>query len=167
MYTRFTFSKYRYDMIPWVKADNHNIPTIDGEVQRYGREYRADSFFVSEDRIEISFASAYPESAGLKELRRELSFCESGMVCVDTVSKKSGAACVSEVFMSVLPVRIEDNTAVIGERYRLSASVGRVGCEYLRFEDTALERDWKADGVNRITVDVEDADRIEIRVDII
>jgi hypothetical protein len=166
-YTRFTFSEHRYDMIPWVKADNHNVPAFDGEVQRYGREYRSDGFSVEDDRIEISFASAYNEEVGLKELKRELTFSDSGIVCTDSIVREGGAGRVREVFMSALPVRIEDNAAVIGEKYRLRASVGNVGCEYVPFEDTALERDWGVMGVNRVTVEARDADRIEIRVDII
>ena len=165
-YTRFTFSEYRYDMIPWVKAENHNVPAFDGITQQYGRKYYADSFSATDDEIKISFASAYPKEAGLSLLERKLSFTESGMSCLDSfVLEKGNVGRVREVFMSVMPVEVVENTAVIDGKYRISASAGRVSCEFIKFEDSSLEGTWKTEGVTRICFDAEGVDEIEIRVD--
>ena len=168
IYTRFTFSEHRYEMVEEVKAKNHTIPSFDGVTQQYGRNYRADSFEASEDEIKISFASAYPKEAGLVSLERRLSFIENGMKCVDSFERESGAdGKVSEVFISVLPVEITEDAAVINGRYRLSSNVGQVRGEYKKFNDASLEKSWKTDGYTRICVDAEGVDKIEIKIEII
>ena len=168
VYTRFTFSEHRYDMVEEVKAANHTIPAFDGVTQQYGRGYRADSFEANEDEIKISFASAYPKEAGLVSLERRLSFIENGMKCVDHFERESGTdGKVSEVFISVLPVEIKDGAAIIGGRYRLSSNVGQVRGEYKKFNDASLEKSWKTDGYTRICVDAEGIDEIEIKLEII
>ena len=168
IYTRFTFSDQRYEMVEEVKAKNHTIPAFDGVTQQYGRNYRADSFEASEDEIKISFASAYPKEAGLISLERRLSFIENGMKCVDSFERESGAdGKVSEVFISVLPVEIKDGAAIIGGIYRLCANVGEISCEYKEFNDAHLEAEWKTKGYTRICVDAEGVDKIEIKIEII
>lgn len=168
VYTRFTFSDQRYEMVEEVKAKNHSIPAFDGVTQQYGRNYRADSFDANEDEIKISFASAYPKEAGLISLERRLSFVENGMKCVDSFERESGAdGKVSEVFISVLPVEIKDGAAIIGGRYRLCANVGAISCEYKEFNDSHLEREWKTKGYTRICVDAEGVGEIEIKLEII
>lgn len=168
IYTRFTFSDQRYEMVEEVKAKNHTIPAFDGVTQQYGRNYRADSFEASEDEIKISFASAYPKEARLVSLERRLSFIENGMKCVDSFERESGAdGKVSEVFISILPVEIKDGSAIIGGRYRLCANVGEISCEYKEFNDAHLEAEWKTKGYTRICVDAEGIDEIEITIEII
>ena len=166
IYTRFTFSEHRYTMIPWVKAENHTIPAFNGVGQQYGVQYRADSFAATDDKIEISFASAYPSEAGVLDVKRVLTVNEKGMKCVDSFkfaddTKKQ----TREVFVCVLPVRIEDNCAIINESFRLSASAGKLSSEFVPFEDLSLERSWKKDGMTRILFDADGVDEIEICVE--
>ena len=168
IYTRFTFSDQRYNMVEEVKAENHSIPAFDGVAQKYGRKYCADSFEAREDEIKISFASAYPKEAGLVSLERRLSFTDNGMKCVDCFERERGTdGKVREVFISVMPVEIADNMAIIGGRYRLFANVGKISAEYKEFNDAHLEREWRSKGYTRICFDAEDIDEIEIKVDII
>ena len=168
VYTRFTFSDQRYEMVEEVKAKNHTIPAFDGVTQQYDRNYRADSFEATEDEIKISFASAYPKEAGLVSLERRLSFIENGMKCIDRFERVSGTeGKVSEVFISVLPVEITEDAAVINGRYRLCANVGRISGEYKEFNDSHLEKEWKSKGYTRICVDAEGIDEIEIKLEII
>ena len=65
--------------------------------------------------------------------------------------------------MSVLPVRMEGNDAILGERYRVSAN-GKLRTEWLAFEDPLLENDWKTKGVTRILIENESPDRVTVRV---
>ena len=168
VYTRFTFSEHRYDMIPWVKAENHVLPSFDGITQRCGREYRADSFSATDEEISISFASAYPKEAELLSLERKLSFTESGIRCVDSFARKDAKqGSVRETLMCVLPVENVDNTVVIGGKYRVSTSAGIISTEFIKFDDVSLEHSWKTDGVTRICIDADGVDELEIRVDII
>ena len=168
VYTKFTFSDQRYEMIDAVKGENHTIPAFDGIAQQYGKQYYADSFSANEDEINISFASAYPKELGLVRLERKLSFVENGMKCIDCFEregKKNGKLC--EVFISVLPVEIVDNTAIINGRYRVSANVGSVRGEYKDFCDAGLEGAWKTKGFTRICIEAEDVCEIEIKLEII
>lgn len=166
VYTKFTFSKHRYDMIPWVKGDNHNIPIINGVPQQYGKQYRADAFVADDKKIEISFGSAYPLSVGVKSLKRALSFTDGGMKCVDSFEFADGArAEISEVLISVLPVRIEGNDAILGEKYRIKANASSVYTEYLPFEDAPLENSWKTKGMTRIVLEFSGISTAEILID--
>ena len=166
-YTRYTFEpKTRYTLIPWTRAMNHNIPLINGVEQREGDAFRADGFSVEEGKAEISFADAYPKEAGVAGVRRTLTLNENGVTCTDCfafVSAERNAVC--EVLMSVLPVRIENNTAILGEKYRISADCGKLSFEFLPFEDEKLEREWECDGVARITVSLDGAECITLTVE--
>lgn len=165
-YTRFTFSSdTRYTMIPWTRTRNHNLPLINENEQKAGKEFRADRFEVEEERVEISFADAYPSESGVKALTRTLMLNENGIAFADRFSfVDNSSQQVSEVLMSTLPVRIEDGSAILGECYRVSADCGTVATEFLAFEDAHLESDWKCDGVSRITFATESADCITITV---
>ncbi|MBQ8850549.1 MAG: heparinase II/III family protein [Clostridia bacterium] len=166
-YTRFTFSNdYRYTLIPWTQSKNHNVPLINGEGQPYGDDFRAECFEATEEKLEISFAGAYPPEAGIEKLTRTLTVNENGISCADLFTFTNAERCqITEVLMSVLPVRIEDGCAILGERYRISASHGNVSAEFIPFEDAQLSNDWNADGVTRILFDVEGADSLTITVE--
>ena len=164
-YTRFTFTPAtRYTMIPWTRSVNHNLPIVRGVEQKFGGEFRADCFDATETGIKISFADAYPKEAGLSSLVRSLTLEEDAAVMTDVFAfAEEKPVAVTEVLMSVLPVRMEGNDAILGERYRVSAN-GTVRTEWLAFEDPELENDWKTKGVTKILIENESPDRVTVRV---
>ncbi|MBQ8344849.1 MAG: heparinase II/III family protein [Clostridia bacterium] len=166
-YTRFTFQNdTRYTMIPWTQSCNHNLPLVNGQGQPYGKEFGADRFEATEETIEISFAGAYPPEAGVDRLIRTVTLDENRMDCTDRFFfADQSSRKVTEVLMSVLPVRVDGNTAILGERYRLRADCGSIHTEFMPFEDANLQSDWKCDGVTRITFSAEDAECITITVE--
>lgn len=166
-YTRFTFQRdTRYTMIPWTQSLYHSLPVINGAGQVCGDAFRADSFVLSDGEAEISFAKAYPEKAGIKGLTRKIILDENGMRLTDLFSfKDKNCQKVTEVLMSILPVRIEDNVAILDESYRVSASSGVFRTEFIAFEDPLLESDWKVKGVNRILLEADGADEIILSVE--
>lgn len=165
-YTKFTFTAAtRYTMIPWTRSAYHNLPLINDVEQRFGAEYKADSFEADQTGIRISFASAYPKQAGVKTLRRTVCF-ENGLpVIKDSFEFGDEGARVKEILMSVLPTRIENNTVIIADRYRVSASVGIFDTERVDFDDKNLPRDWGVDHCTRIMLDVDGEKEICIRVE--
>lgn len=168
VYTRFTFdNKYRYTMIPWTRSLYHNLPEINGAEQPYGIEYCADRFEADEEKIEISYAGAYPKAAGVKALTRTLTLWENGMRCVDRFAfEKENESAVKEALMCVLPVRVENGEAVIGEHYRVRAEGGKISTEFVSFEgDAKLEKNWGTTGVTRILVSTDRAKEISITVE--
>ena len=166
-YTRFTFqSDTRYTMIPWTQSLYHSLPVINETGQLCGKTFHSENFAISEGEAEISFAKAYPVKAGIKGLTRKIVLNENGMCLTDLFSfEDDNCQKVTEVLMSILPVRIEDNTAILDERYRISASCGTFRTEFISFEDPLLEADWKTKGVSRILLDVAKADEITLSVE--
>ena len=166
-YTRFHFNHdTRYTLIPWTQAKNHNLPMINGIDEPCGEEYRADSFDVSEEEIRISFPKAYPREALVEGLTRSLSLTDGGLSVTDRFAFSTGAPQqVSEILMCVLPVRLENNTAVLGEKYRIKASAGSFSCEKIAFEDDRLQGDWGVEECTRLTLHCEGEQNICIEVE--
>ena len=166
-YTRFTFDgSTRYVMIPWTRGSYHNIPMINGVEQPVGHRYRADSFEATENEISISYPNAYPEEASVCTLVRSLELRENSLLISDRFdfSDKERQS-VREVLMSVLPVEVENNAAIIGDRYRITANTGIISCERVPFEDACLEGDWKRDACYRIMIECDREKEICIKVE--
>lgn len=165
-YTRFTFDKKtRYTMIPWTRAAYHNLPLINGAEQLAGSAYGADSFVANGGELSCSFAGAYPAEAGVSRVTRTLSLAENGLQITDRFTFTGVEKSVREVLMAVLPVRVEADAAIIGERWRVCAEGAKVFAEYTPFEDDRLEKDWKCKGVTRIMLDFENTEEICIKVE--
>ena len=79
-YTKKTFSSSRYDI--WtMQSQYHNLPTINGEKQAPGLEYKAEQVKYSStarrDQMSLDIAHAYPESASVNSWNRALSLDKS------------------------------------------------------------------------------------------
>lgn len=164
-YTKDTFGKdTRYTRVPWTRGDNHNEPTVNGAFELWGAEYCTDAFFADSEKIKISFAGAYPKEAQLKSLERELKIQNNAAICTDTFEFEGDAREVSEVFMTMLDVKINGREAILGGKYKMSANVGEFASEFIAFNDIKLEKDWGTAGVNRITLNANGAEKIEVTV---
>ena len=162
-YTKQTFSADRYK-IPWVRSAYHNLPMINGCEQCHGIEHRADRFEVVDGKVVSSFAAAYDISAGIERLCREISLAENTLSFTDsfTFAENAGRA-VREVLISALDVEISDNSALIGGKYRVTASVGSFSSEYTSFEgDKKLTDAWGCEGVTRIFIDTDGEGKITV-----
>lgn len=166
-YTRFTFDgSTRYVMIPWTRGSYHNIPMINGVEQPVGHRYRADSFEATENEICISYPNAYPEEASICGLVRLLELKENSLLISDRFDfSDNERQNVREVLMSVLPVQVENNVAIIGDRYRITVGTGIISCERVPFEDACLEGDWKTDACYRIMLECDREKEICIKVE--
>lgn len=74
-YTAKTFSKDRYEI--WnMQSAYHNLPTINGIMQKEGYAYKARDVFAKSDRTKVQFyldiSNAYPEEAKVKSWFRKL-----------------------------------------------------------------------------------------------
>jgi hypothetical protein len=134
--------------------------------QRYGKQYCADEFSAEDGRICVSYASAYPAEAGISSLRRELTVSERGACCRDSfVFSDDNKRSITEVLMSVLPVKVESGVVIIDGKYRVSSNASDITVEFVPFDDAPLSRDWEAEGVNRISLAFSDVDFVEINVE--
>ncbi|MBR2353881.1 MAG: heparinase II/III family protein [Clostridia bacterium] len=168
-YTKDTFSAAtRYKNIPWTRGSYHNIPLINGAEQVNGKQYRADRFEATEEEIFVSCAGAYPTEAQINGLTRSFSLSEKGLTVTDRFEfAKADRQSVCEVFMTVLPVRIEQGEAILGERYRMVPSKGVLRYEQICFGDPSLTSDWNAEFVTRILLECEHEQEICIKVELI
>ncbi len=75
VYTTKTFSPQRYDI--WtMQSAYHNLPTINGQMQGWGRQYEATGLSYLADNSQASvtmdLAKAYPAAAGIESWKRTL-----------------------------------------------------------------------------------------------
>ncbi len=167
VYSKFTFGKWRYEYTTWVHSDVHNLPVVNGVRQMQGEKFRASGFDVREGEVNVSFAGAYPAEADIREIDRRLALNENGLTLIDRFDFAADARRVTEHFVTVLPVEIVGNTAILGGQYRLTASAGTLRTDFLSFEgDACLTHDWNdAEGLWRIAVETEGGHEIQILIE--
>ena len=166
-YTRMTFDKTtRYTLIPWTRSAYHNLPLINNVEQCYGAEYKTDSFEATEEELMVSYPAAYPVEAGIEKLTRHLALEENGLRITDRFEFAKGCnKNVKEMLMCVRPVRVENNTAIVDEKFRISTSVGKITCECVPFDDERLTADWSTDSCTRIAIECDGAEEFCIKVE--
>ena len=108
-YTAKTFSSQRYEI--WtMQSAYHNLPTIDGVMQRAGREYAASEVaYRSDDRaaeFSLNIARAYPPEAGLDFWKRTLRLdrVKKQVEVLDSYALKKPAAKITLSLMTPLKV---------------------------------------------------------------
>ena len=162
VYSKKTFSLQRYE-IPWVRSITHNLPEINGEEEKNGRKYQASSFEAEEGRVKISFADAYPSSAAVSSVDRVCNLGENGLLLTDKFEFSGEEKKVKEGFVTTLPVRVLGDTAIIDERFFVTASGANAQTEYFSFEgDRNLVGSWKCEGVTRIFFEFDGAESITV-----
>jgi len=152
-YARDTFSDRRYDI--WaMRSDYHNVPLINGCVQKHGREASGLDATFSEDDAAVSFgvdiASAYPADAGLTRWRRDsvLDRDASTIHLHDEFCFNRGDNRYEQRFMTVCPPRIVDGDVVLDiapERavvLQVTPRPDRISLHAFALEDGQLQRVW-------------------------
>ncbi len=82
-YTRDTFSDRRYKI--WtMQSSFHNLPEINGCMQKNGAEFAAHNTVFSADSFSCELSGAYPQEAGLLSYRRRMQLEEN---CVTLISQ--------------------------------------------------------------------------------
>lgn len=114
-YTAKTFSSRRYEI--WtMQSAYHNLPTINGVMQKNGREYRATdvSYQATKDMAAFSLdiSKAYPEQARVKSWKR-------------TITLKRG------------------NQVIINDRYRLDEAIKALQMNLMSWRKPELESEGK------------------------
>ena len=158
-YTRKTFSSERYEL--WnMQSQYHNLPTINGVMQKNGKEFAAGNVSFSSSENNIMFAldigSAYPAEANVNKWRRIYNFKKSeGLEISDEYefTKNSGKTCLnfltnrSVVVSSPGIIKVgneEDQLFLKYDEQQLKASFEKVN-----IDDERLNNGWP-DGLNRI-----------------
>lgn len=99
-YTKKTFSPQRYEI--WtMQSAYHNLPTVNGCMQKDGKEYRAVNtqtrFGEKSSEIRMDIAPAYPREAGLVYYNREAALVKGKEIRIrDTFAFAGGSDCGTE-----------------------------------------------------------------------
>ena len=111
-YTAKTFSGERYTL--WnVRSTYHNVPLVNGQEQRPGREYAAKEVQALPDGLALDIGSAYGPEAGILSWRRETRLTEDGMTLRDRFALGDKGT-VSWVFMLRNEPKITERALVSG-----------------------------------------------------
>jgi hypothetical protein len=109
-YSAKTFSSKRYEI--WtMQSAYHNLPTIDGVMQKEGREFAASEVSYHADgraaEFSLNIATAYPPEAGLKQWKRSLRLdrTENAVELRDEYALKKHASEIVFTFMTPSPVQ--------------------------------------------------------------
>lgn len=157
-YTKKTFSPQRYEI--WtMQSAYHNLPTINGIMQKDGEAYSAShvsySFSDTLSRIEMDLASAYPKEAGLLHYFRSASLIKGQEIRIQDSFQfdPSQSSNKQNVVLSLMfyekPVcqgNKIDPPLTIGSYATLSVSGGRLlDIETIPVTDARLKTAWQHD----------------------
>lgn len=171
-YTKKTFSPQRYEI--WtMQSAYHNLPTINGHMQKDGEEYGAKniSYQLSNNTcyIEMDIADAYPAEAGLLSCKRYAALSKGQEIVIrDTFLFRGGSNSVIMSLMTYEKPVIDKNSAdnagssemdealtlLIGSAGTLRIKGGRLSrIETIPITDARLKTAWEHE-LYRILLDV-------------
>ncbi|MBQ0009682.1 MAG: heparinase II/III family protein [Ruminococcus sp.] len=150
-YRRQTFGEERYSL--WtMQSAWHNLPTVNGQMQKNGKEYRATSFASSANLIstvDVAFASAYPEEAHLASLSRsvELNRDARRITVSDSYAFTQGANTVSEHLLLCASPNVRPGLAVCQTFAGITFGIAfdpsyTVTVEEQPLSDPKIAKDW-------------------------
>lgn len=149
-YTRQTFGKERYSI--WtMQSGYHNLPTINGYSQKFGREYTARNTKADQQRktFTTDIAGAYPAEAGINEWVRTISVKSNKVVVSEQFSLKEATAANQLHFLSWGEISTErrgiiDITTPEGKRVELhyNAKAFTPTVEVIPLTDPRLSNVW-------------------------
>lgn len=164
-YTKKTFSPQRYDI--WtMQSAYHNLPTINGVMQKDGEQYRAFdvTYRFGDDcsDIEMELANAYPPEAGLCSYRRYAALQKGKEILIrDRFSlKEPGTPEGSGVVLSLItyekpvlmPSASGETLLSVGGLGSLNVTCGTLlGIEEIPITDARLKTAWEHE-IYRISI---------------
>lgn len=167
-YTKKTFSPERYEI--WtMQSAYHNLPTINGYMQKDGKQYRAGdiTFRLSDSICEIGMdiVSAYPAECGLIFYRRNASLVKGKEIVIKDSFAFHDNNHSNSVLLSLMtyekPVLQEENGTLlftIGTLGSLLLSGGNLSeIEEIPITDARLKTAWKHE-IYRILINAADAE---------
>ena len=156
-YTRQTFGPERYSI--WtMRSKYHNLPTINGVEQNFGKEFKATNLKVNAGKKQLSMniATAYPAEAKAQNWTRSYQLNEKALIINDRFSLKN-AGKVNEIhFMLQSKPEIQKNKIVVevnGEKMQMTfdSNTFETSIESIALDDVRLSRVW-GDEIFRLTL---------------
>jgi len=121
-YSKAYFGPQRYDNI-MASSRGHSVPVVNGFEQAegagHGAQVVAHSHGDSRDELVLDMEAAYPDAAGLKQLRRTVALERGergGRITIsDRFAFRDGSGAFLCVLVTPLPVRVKDQDIEIGD----------------------------------------------------
>lgn len=164
-YTLRTFGAGRYDI--WFnRSDFHNAPTINGQTQSPGAEFKATNVSHKTDEktaeLSLDISKSYPETAGVNSWLRTVKLNRGKNVEIKDVVSLSKAEKITQHLMTCYPTDISKEGELTihykgGDfvlKYnpkQMTASVEKIMLESM--EDAGIEEKW-GDNIYRINLEV-------------
>ena len=149
-YRRETFGPERYSI--WtMRSDWHNVPTVNGVLQKHGRMYAARDVRYADDgvclRFSLDMAGAYPAEAGLQSLVRQFVFDRAaGTIAVADAFAMQKTGTVSYRFLTAERPEIKPDGVIlfsggrpVGFAYPAALTAA---CERVPLSDPRLVKAW-------------------------
>ena len=152
-YTKKTFSAHRYDI--WTMcSDYHNLPTVNGVTQSPGGQFKATDVSFENHTLTLDISKAYPESAGLDSLVREVSMKDGVIVVSDHVKLKAPGKVVFSLLCGKKCDFSEKGVIRFGDGSKLFYSDNLTAEPDTDFdvcmEDDSVKRNWNGVEISRV-----------------
>ena len=147
-YTRQTFGPERYSI--WTMRSNyHNLPSVNGVEQKFGKQYKATDILVDEKKkmLSLNIAPAYPEEASVKQWVRSYQLKTRELIVKDKFTLKSALQSNEIHFMLWGDINIQEgkvNINVAGKKATLlyDKNTFEANIETIPLPDVRLSRVW-------------------------
>ena len=154
-YTKKTFSSQRYEI--WaMQSDYHNLPTLNGTMQKDGNQYKAThittQFTPQVASISLDLSTAYPNQGGLLGYQRTTTlFKEDHILIEDYITSDNASDTIILNLITYEAPTVEGQFLKIGDLGTLelvgdsSATESNIQIEVLPITDARLQIAWKHD----------------------
>ena len=156
-YTRQTFGPERY-CIWTMRSIYHNLPTINGVEQNFGKEFKATDLKVNAGKKQLSMniASAYPAEAKAQNWTRSYQLNEKALVINDRFTLKNAEKANEIHFMLHSKPEIQKNKIVVevnGAKMQMTfdSNTFETSIESIALDDVRLSRVW-GEEIYRLTL---------------
>ena len=161
VYTRQTFMVTERYKIWTMQSLWHNLPVVNGcqQLSEYdeggGLNACADAFSLNGKTTNVSFAKAYPETAGVDSITRCIEASDDGITLCDNFVFKGDKNSICEHFITALDVKVEGSRVILGSEFVLEAQNCDISVDRIDFNgDANLTNYWQTDHLNRIKCSV-------------
>lgn len=149
-YSEKTFSDKRYEI--WtMQSAYHNLPTINGYMQKDGSNYKASnvsvSFLEDHNSISMDISKAYPKEANISSYVRQVTLYKNKYIEIydqfDSSTSVEEGSCILSLMSYELPI-IKENIISIGSLGTIKVEgANKIHMEEIPITDKRLQTAWK------------------------
>lgn len=161
-YTKNTFGANRYK--EWcMRSDWHNLPIINGQVQKNGHEFKAINSLcdISTNTFSTEIQKAYPDSSACTRWQRQYQLTNNSAKIIDnyTLSARIAPDIINFIVLGDIEIK-KNHILITGYDFKKENSVTVMlkysssltpTVEEITFNESKLEQRWNSKSIKRIT----------------